>query len=311
MTASADDTIAQIEESEPEMGVDSEPQSPNDSPLQSKQQSQEQAPGNTNDSTATKEGDYMLFAMTTPGSNSKTYGKSSRQASHTPSSRDKEALAGGSGSESKSRRGTKRKAAARPDIYEVEEEPVKKRKGRLPKVARSSDSVLDELEDEIVVAPSTTRRNVPSSSVQSNPISTELPKKMVLSGYRPTWPLTTFLKRSGLEEVEKPTSRMNYVCVVPNTPLKTTVKVLRCLIAKKPLVTEQWLSASKQAGHLLTVDPYVHKDVVDADRRSLFRGKILFFTSAAKKSYGGGWEDISRVAKDVGAMSVESGSATT
>lgn len=91
----------------------------------------------------------------------------------------------------------------------------------------------------------------------------------------------------------------------------TTAKVLRSVIANKPLVTADWLSASKKADAVLDIGDYIHEDFIATDRSSLFAGRILFFTSAPKTSFGADWDEIVQFAKKVGATSVESGSATT
>ena len=92
------------------------------------------------------------------------------------------------------------------------------------------------------------------------------------------------------------------------------MQILRSLIASKPVVAQERLSASKEAGTRLAFDAYIHdgaRKSVATDRRALFAAKSLFFTRAAKIRYGEkGWGEIAKMASDMGVTSVESGSAT-
>ncbi|EME49625.1 hypothetical protein DOTSEDRAFT_49850 [Dothistroma septosporum NZE10] len=314
------DRAAQVDDKAHESAFGPEPEFRDDeSPLQQMQQAADDCAARSSEEGSAAAEDQMLSATTTSGSNSKTYGQASRHASHISIPHDTEPEAVRDGSQDSSKRGTKRKTVARPDVYEVDEDPpVKKRKGRLTKVARfdEEDNAASGLEEEIVVAPSRIRKRAPARAEPSVLADEARPAKALFSGFQPTMQLVAFLKQSGVTIAEDPPCRRTkFVCVVPSTPLKTTSKILRSLVASKPVVTQLWLSASKEAGNLLEIDAYIHKEVRDAimtDRRALFRGKILFFTRGAKISYGdNGWGEIAEMARDMGATSVESGSATT
>ncbi|UJO12628.1 uncharacterized protein CLAFUR5_00404 [Fulvia fulva] len=193
-TAGVNSRTAESGTIEPDTGVESEPESPSNSPLQKKQQSQEQAPRKSDDDTAARTQDRMLLAMATPSSSLKTYGKSkTRDASHTPSMRDGEAGSLRGGPEINPRHGMKRKTATRPDVYDVEDDqPVKKRKGWLPKAALPDEDTAvvpsnditdaDSTEDEIVVAPLKPRKTAPASNTISTPTKQDRPTKVLFSG---------------------------------------------------------------------------------------------------------------------------------
>ncbi|KAI7623118.1 hypothetical protein KC346_g2886 [Hortaea werneckii] len=127
--------------------------------------------------------------------------------------------------------------------------------------------------------------------------------------------LVSWLKKQGALEIDEvPSKRANFLCVVPSGHLATTAKVLRTLALGKLVVTDDWVTDSKEEGQLLEPDDYVHEalqDTVKADRSILFRGYRLYFTKQLVASYGSGWESIQTLCHETGADGVESGNAAS
>ncbi|SMR42331.1 unnamed protein product [Zymoseptoria tritici ST99CH_1E4] len=140
------------------------------------------------------------------------------------------------------------------------------------------------------------------------------PTRILLSGSRLTATNQNWLKRQTNVVDEVPGKRTNYACVVRDENIPTTIKVLRALIAGKRIITDQWVVDSKEEGSLLDVNEYLHpdlqtKDIGTEDRRKLFNKKTLFFTHAAKASFGLDWEDVITTAMEAGASHVDFGTA--
>lgn len=99
----------------------------------------------------------------------------------------------------------------------------------------------------------------------------------------------------------------DYLCV-GSGPLKTTLKLLSCLIARKTIVTDKWVVASSKAGTLLGPEPFVPSELADTllvDRTSLFAGKTIVFTPAARAGYGKtGLKDIETIIEEAGGTSM-------
>ncbi|KAI7614049.1 hypothetical protein KC346_g7096, partial [Hortaea werneckii] len=127
--------------------------------------------------------------------------------------------------------------------------------------------------------------------------------------------LVSWLKKQGALEIDEvPSKRANFICVVPSVHLATTAKVLRSLALGKLVVTDDWVTDSKEEGQLLEPDDYVHEalqDTIKTDRSTLFRGYRLYFTKQLVASYGSGWESIQTLCHETGADGVESGNAAS
>jgi hypothetical protein len=127
--------------------------------------------------------------------------------------------------------------------------------------------------------------------------------------------IAAFLKKQGATIIDDvKTRRTHFVCVLKGDRLTTTAKVLRSLALGKLVVTEDWITESKKAGHLLEPDEFVHEDLqptMNVDRRSIFQDTNLFFTKALVKAYGKGWQDIQDLAKEAGASHIEEGDSGT
>ena len=125
---------------------------------------------------------------------------------------------------------------------------------------------------------------------------------------------TKWLKKNSVTiEDDVPGRRVNFICVVGNGELHTTVKLLRSLALGKKVVTDQWITDSMNADRILLVEPYVHDDLAETinnDRRKLFVGKTVFFIMNLKASHGKAFASVEALATECGATRVESGSAT-
>ncbi|GAB1736474.1 hypothetical protein NU219Hw_g7624t1 [Hortaea werneckii] len=127
--------------------------------------------------------------------------------------------------------------------------------------------------------------------------------------------IIAWLKKQGAFEIDEvPGKRANFICVVPSGHLATTAKILRTLALGKLVVTDDWVTDSKEEGQLLEPDDYVHEalqDTMQTDRSTLFKGYRLYFTKQLAASYGSGWQSIRSLCNEAGADHVESGNATS
>ena len=199
--------------------------------------------------------------------------------------------------------------------------PVSKsKKQRLPKVARTQSQ---ETAEEIAVAQKPKRKpspqvliNTPTSSAASQSFFLGKPPKILLSKESAVQSNTTlrkWLKDKGAIVVDDlPSKRTNFICVVNEGHSLKTAKVLRSLALKKHVVTDNWLTESKEAGDLLEPDDFVPGILMgssDHDRSKIFSGKNLYFTNALVNQYKSGWSDIQDLAKESGAGHVDKGGA--
>ncbi|RMY99817.1 hypothetical protein D0862_06965 [Hortaea werneckii] len=127
--------------------------------------------------------------------------------------------------------------------------------------------------------------------------------------------IIAWLKKQGAFEIDEvPGKRASFICVVPSGHLATTAKILRTLALGKLVVTDDWVTDSKEEGQLLEPDDYVHEalqDTMQTDRSTLFRGYRLYFTKQLASSYGSGWQSIRSLCNEAGADHVESGNAAS
>ncbi|KAK4556913.1 hypothetical protein LTR86_005894 [Recurvomyces mirabilis] len=125
--------------------------------------------------------------------------------------------------------------------------------------------------------------------------------------------LTKWLKTQGAEIIDAvPSKRTNFVCVVPDGVLPKTAKTLRSMALGKRVVTEDWLTNSKQQGQLLDPPDYIHSSLADEEgmhRGKIFAGLTIFFTTQLALEYGKGWKDVQALVQEAGASLVEKGSA--
>lgn len=252
------------------------------------------------------------------------------------------------------------------DTEQLEEEPPKKRgrshqtmvtEPRQDEVAVAQSTLKDtklpkaalpeEIQDEIVVAPSsvTKKSTRHSNAASSSPVKPSLatktpahkssPKKVsvarssslastALSGRVPKVLLSsstlsvkdkTWLKKHAKIEEDTPSKRTHFICVVRDENVPSTVKVLKTLLANKMVVGDSWVTDSKKEGTLLELEDYMHPDlegnIANKARQTIFTGKVLYFTRQASSSYGNDWNHILQISADAGARAVETGSAIT
>ncbi|KAF2172385.1 hypothetical protein M409DRAFT_50093 [Zasmidium cellare ATCC 36951] len=228
------------------------------------------------------------------------------------------------------KRGTKRKAPPRPksaeDTYRVstEDDDPPPKKARLPKAAREETPG-----EEIAVATRSVQKTGPqrssgresrATSGNDSPISTpsslvDTPSKVLITMCNPNGKIRGWFKRKMTVVEEIPGKRTNFVCVTRHKDLPTTAKILKTLVAGKPVLSVQWIIDSHREGTILDPSSYKHSEVegsdeANDDRRSLFKGKTLFFTNAAVNSYNQGWDAIKEVAQEAGATAIQDGTAT-
>ncbi|KAK5170217.1 uncharacterized protein LTR77_004803 [Saxophila tyrrhenica] len=162
---------------------------------------------------------------------------------------------------------------------------------------------------QVVVSPTS---ETPTSTATSAILSGKAPKVLLSHESKLRKSLGKWFKEHGVEIIDDvKTRRTNFVCVVKDDNIKTA-KVLRSLALGKLVVTEDWLQDSKTRGQLLDPQDYVHEKIgIPAkDRRKLFYGKNLFFTTTlAEKVYGPRWQDIVDLCTEAGASDVRKGSS--
>ncbi|KAK3722502.1 hypothetical protein LTR37_002494 [Vermiconidia calcicola] len=158
--------------------------------------------------------------------------------------------------------------------------------------------------------------DTPSSTATSSALTEKPPKVLLSSESSLRKSASKWLKEQGSEIIDDvKTRRTHFVCVLKDDKLGTA-KVLRSLALGKLVVTEEWVKESKKAGHFLEPEDFVHpklKGTLGHDRKNLFHGKNLFFTSTLVTAvYGGtGWDEIQELVKEAGASSVEKGNSGT
>lgn len=121
----------------------------------------------------------------------------------------------------------------------------------------------------------------------------------------------------GVKKVEQVTSTCDILVVGNGAPAKTP-KLLMAVALGKPIVRDEWVTASVHASEFVDQDLYLPmdafdlkwKDILESDRRQLFKGKDLLITPALRKEYRANmWEDIQTLAQVVGFGSTSSSSA--
>lgn len=88
---------------------------------------------------------------------------------------------------------------------------------------------------------------------------TARPPKAVLTMCKPDGKISTWFKRKVTVEEEVPSQRTNYVCVTRDKDLPTTAKILKTLVAGKPVVSVRWILDSHKEKALLDPNDYKRK----------------------------------------------------
>ncbi|KAK3673449.1 hypothetical protein LTR78_006683 [Recurvomyces mirabilis] len=166
-----------------------------------------------------------------------------------------------------------------------------------------------------VIIPSSARATPASDAGIATALEGKIPKVLITqSKLKEDEDLTKWLKKHGAEVIDVvPSKRTNFVCVVPDGVLPRTAKTLRSMALGKRIVTEDWLTDSKQQGQLLDPPDYIHSSLEDdqgIDRGKVFAGFTIFFTTQLTREYGKGWKDVQALVQEAGASLVEKGSAT-
>ncbi|KAM3418452.1 hypothetical protein BST61_g4438 [Cercospora zeina] len=207
--------------------------------------------------------------------------------------------------------------------------PTKKR-GRPPKAAHNSEDVVDlDESDTTANVKKKPRKSLRSASGAATPakktwrqiatpsatVRKARTPKVLLSASDLPPAAKSWMTKNKIEVVdETPSRRTNFVCVVREKTLPTTLKVMRSLVAGKPVVGDSWIHDSRKEGELQDIEHYVHDDLkgVDADsttRRSLFAQKTVFFTASARQSYEN-WQEVAKLVDEAGAVEVLTGNAS-
>lgn len=205
------------------------------------------------------------------------------------------------------------------------DQPAKKRgRGRPPKASRVNDhdastppaagkkkarKSLRSTKAAATPAKKVSRRQTatPSATVRRTP-------KILLSASDLPPAAKAWMTKNKIERIEEtPSKGTNFVCVVRDNVLPSTLKVLRSLVAGKPVVGDSWITDSRKEGELLDTEEYIHADLKDVDadsttRRSLFAQKTLFFTVRAAQTYKD-WQEVVKLANEAGAVEVLAGTA--
>lgn len=169
--------------------------------------------------------------------------------------------------------------------------------------ATTEDDAVDGTDDKIVVAQptasnkkkrqsrsslvsnSTLTPNSTSSRSQPSPFLNRPKRNVLLSCLSPDAATKRWAKKYGITlQDDVPGSRANFLCVVKEnrsqdaSSLPTTVKVLRALLAKKLVVSETWITDSKEEDEVLDPIDYAVADGSERNRTKLFSGMTVYFT---------------------------------
>lgn len=140
--------------------------------------------------------------------------------------------------------------------------------------------------------------------------------------------LLRYLLSQGAEKVESVEhSKSNFLCVGKGKMAKTA-KLLLAVGLRHTIVTDEWVTASCKAGHLLDPTAYFPHEptkekewlgdahpgllwTVQQRRQRVFKGFRLFFTPQLRKEYGQGFSDLRHICLVMGAQEIVSRAAAT
>ncbi|KAK5172458.1 hypothetical protein LTR04_003956 [Oleoguttula sp. CCFEE 6159] len=179
--------------------------------------------------------------------------------------------------------------------------------------ARSRTSGQESISNmEEASAPTSTARSRTSLQTSTQPTVYQGPAPVIVfsNSSIPKLPaLMKFLRSQSASVADTVTERgSNFLCVGKGE-VKTTGKLLLSLAFGKTIVTDEWVSKSSDAKKLLHPARFFPKDdnlaqVPPENRSELMTQKTLYFTPSLKKDYGGGFKEIEKIAKAVGAARV-------
>ncbi|OQO10014.1 hypothetical protein B0A48_04369 [Cryoendolithus antarcticus] len=157
---------------------------------------------------------------------------------------------------------------------------------------------------------SSPRVEIPPASASS--AASTAPAKVLLSSSKHAEKARLWLKGYNITVIEDvPTRKADFICVVGKGELPKTAKVLRSLVLGKAVVTDDWITESMKAAHVLPATDYVHDDLTETteiDRSKLFSNKVIFLTQPLHKQYGeSGFASLRALLTEAGATRVETG----
>nr|OQO29493.1 hypothetical protein B0A51_03021 [Rachicladosporium sp. CCFEE 5018] len=184
--------------------------------------------------------------------------------------------------------------------------PLKRSKKAKPAVYKSARKTPRHSAD----IKSSPRVEIPSASASSAASTT--PAKVLLSSSKHTEKAKIWLKGHNITVIDDvPTKKADFICVVGKGELPKTAKVLRSLVLGKAVVTDDWITDSMKADHVLPSADYVHEDLIETaevDRSKLFANKVIYLTQPLHKQYGeSGFASVRAMLVEAGATRVESG----
>lgn len=124
--------------------------------------------------------------------------------------------------------------------------------------------------------------------------------------------LMKFLRRQNATQTDDPAEGASDVLVVGVGDVKTTAKLLMSLVLDRQIVTDDWVIESHKAGHLLNTKSFSPPTLFatrQTARNTLWADKTVYFTQAARKGYGSGFDSIMTILKHAGVREVASGPA--
>lgn len=210
-------------------------------------------------------------------------------------------------------RRAKRKSADPVDAHEADgsdqQLPEKKRSRQSTELGSDDKdhTSLGQSDSEIAVAPSSVKKNL--GTMVATPSTVKMPSYALLSSSKLKPHDKAFMTKSNIKVAdETPSKSTNYVCVVRDESIPSTIKVLKALVAGKMVVSDKWITDSKKEKVLKNPVEYIHEDLdtsVDLNmRKKLFSGKRLLFTEQAVITWGNDWSQIEEIIKAAGAMEV-------
>jgi hypothetical protein len=110
--------------------------------------------------------------------------------------------------------------------------------------------------------------------------------------------LMKFMATHGATQA-KDIKQANFLCVGRGELLKTS-KLLHSLTLGKTVVTDDWVTHSAKAGHLLDAKNFLPEELKHADRTQVFSNQTIYVTPALRMSYKKGWDDVMAIIRQAG-----------
>ncbi|KAK6433031.1 hypothetical protein LTR95_010794 [Oleoguttula sp. CCFEE 5521] len=157
---------------------------------------------------------------------------------------------------------------------------------------------------------SSPRVEIPPASASSAASAT--PAKVLLSSSKHAEKAKIWLSGRNITVIDDvPTKKADFICVVGKGELPKTAKALRSLVLGKMVVTDDWITESMKADHVLSATDYIHEDLLETaelDRSKLFANRVIYLTQPLHKQYGeSGFASVRALLTEAGATRVETG----